>query len=103
MLTPLEITDEAIDVEAIKKIGIGGTFLMDPSTVRLCRTAFYDMDLFSKQDHARWTAAGKRTIDKTASEMLTKRLEAYEKPPIGPEVERALSDFVERRKQKAGE
>lgn len=103
MMTPLAITDETIDVEAIKKIGIGGTFLMDPSTVKLCRTAFHDMDLYSKQDHARWTAAGARRIDEIASEMLIRRLDAYEKPSIDPGVERALSDFVERRKQEAGE
>jgi trimethylamine:corrinoid methyltransferase-like protein len=34
MLTPAEITKENIDVEAIKTVGIGGSYLMRPETLK---------------------------------------------------------------------
>jgi trimethylamine--corrinoid protein Co-methyltransferase len=102
MMAPIAITDETIDIEAIQRVGIGGTFLMDPTTLKLCRTAFYDMDLYSKQDHARWTAAGARRIDDVASEKLIQRMGAYEKPAIDSGAESALSAFIQERKAAEG-
>jgi trimethylamine--corrinoid protein Co-methyltransferase len=99
MMTPLSITEETIDVEAIQRVGIGGTFLMDPTTLKLCRTAFYGTDLYSKQDHGRWSEGGAKRIEEVASEMLVQRLGAYEKPPIDLGLESALGDFVQVRKK----
>ncbi|GBC61413.1 trimethylamine methyltransferase [Desulfonema ishimotonii] len=99
MLTPVEISDEEINVDAIKNVGIGGTYLMDPTTLQCCRTAFYENNLYSKQEHSRWLNAGGKRIDEVASDMLVQRLAAYEKPAIDPDMETALAEFVSRRKQ----
>ncbi len=99
MLSPIEITPETIDVDAIKKIGIGGNYLMDPATLKNCRTAFYNNDLFSKKDHNSWENAGSKTLDDVASERLVQRLASYEKPVIDTDLETRLADFVTQRKQ----
>lgn len=98
MLTPIEISHETIDVESIKKIGIGGNYLMDPNTVKNCRSAFYDNPLYNKKDLNGWTLEGGKRIDETASDRLVQRLAAYERPDIDPVVETCLTEYVNRRK-----
>lgn len=98
MMTHLEYTEETIDVETIKRVGIGGNFLMDPTTFKHCRTAFYNVDLYNKQDQAGWKRDGAKRIDEVSADRLVKRLASYEKPSIDPDVEIALSEFIARRK-----
>ncbi len=50
--------------------------------------------LYNKADHFKWTEAGSKKIDEVAADTLLKRLSEYEKPPIDPDVETALSNFI---------
>jgi trimethylamine---corrinoid protein Co-methyltransferase len=98
MMTPMEINEKSINLEAITSIGAGGNYLTHPSTLANCRTAFYDNNLYNKSDHFKWSAAGSKRIDEVAADTLFKRLSEYEKPPIDPSVETALSDFITKAK-----
>lgn len=100
MLAPLEINQETIDLATIKTVGAGGNFLMAPTTLAQCRTAFYQSGLYNKADHSRWESQGRQSIDQAASDALVKRLAAYEKPPINPDIETALSNFISERKKR---
>jgi trimethylamine--corrinoid protein Co-methyltransferase len=97
-LRPMEIVETEIDVENIKSVGIGGQYLTELKTVERCETAFYLPELFSRQNHHSWLNAGARTIDRVATEIVTKRLAAYEKPKIDIGMEEALCEYVTRRK-----
>lgn len=99
LVTPLDFSDGAIDVEMIRRVGIGGQYLTQPQTLKRCRTEFYTTDFFSRQNHAGWRSAGSRRIDETATERVAARLAAYEKPPIDPQVETALAAYVANRRQ----
>ncbi|GBC62257.1 trimethylamine methyltransferase [Desulfonema ishimotonii] len=94
----VEVTDESIDVEMIKTVGIGGQYLTQPKTFQLCRTEFHLTDFMNRQNHAGWKAAGSKGIDQFATDRLSQRLAAYEKPEIDPAIEDALSAFVSKRK-----
>ncbi|NOR26314.1 MAG: trimethylamine methyltransferase [Desulforhopalus sp.] len=98
MYTPLEIGETAIDVETIKSVGPGGNYLMAPSTLAGCRTAFYATAFYNKANHNQWESLGRQKIDQAASEELIKRLASYEKPPIDSEIETALTSFLADRK-----
>ena len=98
MIKPIEITDETIDVEAIKNVGIGGDFLTQPKTLELCRTEFFMPSLMNRLDYNSWHDMGKKRIDEKASDLVNKRLAAYEKPDIDPGVEKELSEYVKKRK-----
>jgi len=100
LITPIEITDESIDVAMIKDVGIGGSYLMHPKTLELCRTEFFLPELMTVQDYRGWREGGKRRIDEKASAILNRRLASYEKPVIDPKIESALSAFVAKRKNK---
>lgn len=99
LFKPIDFSNEAIDVEMIKTVGIGGQYLTQPKTFKLCRTEFYMSDIFNRQNYAGWKAAGAKPMDQTATERLGQRLAAYEKPPIDPDVETALSTYIAGRKK----
>ena len=101
LLKPIDISDEGIDLETIKKVGIGGEYLTHPKTVERCRTEFFLPELMNRQNHAEWIASGKKRLDERARDIVAKRLAAYEKPPIDVEVERALCEYVDKRKNKS--
>ena len=98
LITPIEISDEAIDVSTMKAIGIGGQYLTHPKTYRLCRSEFYITDLMSRANQAHWKAEGSRRIEEAAADRLSQRLAAYEKPEIDPDMENELSAYVTNRK-----
>ncbi len=98
MLKPLNVTDERIDLDSIKSVGIGGEYLTHSKTFENCRTEFFMPDLMIRKDFATWKNAGKKRLDETATNLLKKRLEAYKKPDIDPGIERDLSQYVGKRK-----
>ena len=101
LIKPIDVSAEAIDVEMIKSVGIGGQYLTQPKTFKLCRTEFYMTDFLNRQNYAGWKATGAKRIDQVAAERLSRRLAAFEKPPIDPDVETALAAYVTKRKDKS--
>ena len=99
LFKPIEISDEAIDLEMIKTVGIGGQYLTQPKTLKLCRTEFFMPGLNNRLNYGNWRDKGRNRIDQIATETVSKRLATYEKPDIDPDVEAALSAYVTRRKQ----
>ncbi len=98
MIRPLALTDESIDIDVIKEVGIGGQYLTHPKTFKLCRTEFFMPTLMSRKNPDAWAKGGKKRIDQLAEDKVAQRLAAYEKPEIDPKVEKQLTDYVEKRK-----
>ncbi len=101
MLKPVEISAESIDLETIKEVGIGGEYLTHAKTFERCRTEFFAPDLMNRPDYESWNISGKKTLDLEATDMVGKRLAAYKKPKIDPDIERELARYVAERKNKA--
>jgi len=98
MIRPLAITDESIDIDVIKEVGIGGQYLTHPKTFQLCRTEFFMPTLMSRKNPDAWAKDGKKRIDQVAEGKVAQRLASYEKPDIDPEIEKQLTEYVEKRK-----
>ncbi len=98
MLRKIEASDEEIDMQTIKDVGIGGEYLTHPATFERCRTEFFLPDLMTRDDYPSWKTAGKNRLDQRATDVLAKRLAAYVKPEIDPELERDLAHYVAKRK-----
>ncbi|MGD9286676.1 MAG: trimethylamine methyltransferase family protein [Desulfobacterales bacterium] len=98
LIQPIEISDESIDTDGIKAVGIGGNYLTQPKTYELCRTEFFLPKLMTVQDFDSWRKAGGNHVDQRASEIFKERLAEYERPAIDPAIESELADFVARRK-----
>ena len=93
MLKPLDFSSKTTDTGIIGRVGMGGNYLTQPETLKLCRTAYFDYALFSKGGQS-----AARDIVAAASDQLADRLSSYEKPDIDPEVESLLHQYVDRRK-----
>jgi trimethylamine---corrinoid protein Co-methyltransferase len=98
VIQPIEITDDSIDAEMIKRVGIGGQYLTQPKTFQLCRTEFFLPGLVNRKTYAGWRDDGRKRLVEVASEKVNERLASYEKPDIDPKVEADLSEFVRKRK-----
>ncbi|UCG08807.1 MAG: trimethylamine methyltransferase family protein [Desulfobacterales bacterium] len=98
ILKPIKITDESIDLNFIKEVGIGGDYLTHPKTLAQCRTALFLTDLVNRQGYAGWQEEGSRGVNEKASEVLSGRLSAYEKPDIDSQLETDLLTFIRKRK-----
>ncbi len=98
ILRPLSITAETIDVEAIKTVGIGGQYITQPKTFQQFKTLSQPC-LFNRKDYQKWSQGGKKHIDQIASEHLKKRLDFYKKPALDSHIEKALLDYVDKKKK----
>lgn len=97
VLTSMQVTVEAIDIDTIQTVGIDGNYLLHPTTFKHCRD-LYQPDLFTRSDYAKWVSDGAARADERAAKKLPARLAQYSKPDIDEGLEQALSEFVERRK-----
>lgn len=99
-LKPVTITDESIDLELIKDVGIGGNYLTHPKTYEQCRTAFYLSNLVNRKGFDGWLEDGAKHIDNRATEILNERMSQYVKPDIDPHLEKDLLSFIQKRKKR---
>jgi trimethylamine--corrinoid protein Co-methyltransferase len=94
---PVTITDESIDLDLIKEVGIGGNYLAHPKTYEQCRTAFHLSNLMNRDGFYGWQENGTRHINDRATEIVNERLSQYVKPDIDPQLEKDLLAYVEKR------
>jgi trimethylamine--corrinoid protein Co-methyltransferase len=97
-LKPIEITDESIDTNFIKEVGIGGDYLIQNKTLEHCRTAFFLPNLVNRKGYNGWREDGHKRVDEKATEILDDRLSSYMKPDIDPQIEKDLLTYVQKRK-----
>jgi len=83
LLTGFEVSQDALAMEIIKKVGIGGSFLAEPHTLKNMRKEIWYPRLFNRYDWGTWASKGHRDILKRSQENLDKLLkEYYPQPPV---------------------
>lgn len=101
-LAPLEMTEDALAVDAIRDVGPGGHFFGTQHTQERYKTAFYAPILSDWRNFETWANAGSPTVMESANRIWKERLAAYEKPPIDPALEEELNAFVDKRIAEGG-
>lgn len=99
LIKPIELTQDAIALDLIKKLGPNGNYLAETHTLKRCRDEFFRPDLGIRSIHAEWLEMEPREITARARKLLQERLASYEKPMIEPELEKELNRFVEEKKR----
>ena len=102
VLTPIEVTDEAIGIEAMRDVGPGGHFFGTQHTLERYETAFYEPIVSDWRNFESWEAAGAPDAQRRANTICRKVLEAYQPPELDVAIADRLSDFVARRKREIG-
>jgi trimethylamine--corrinoid protein Co-methyltransferase len=98
ILVGIEVTEDTLAVDVIRKVGPGGGFLQEDHTVRHFRQELFFPRLFRRQTIEQWLNTGGKMIHEVAHERVLGILEKagpVELPPgVDVELERALNKAV---------
>lgn len=94
---PLEISEESINTDLIKRVGPGGSYLMQPETAKKCRTAFFPSRLTRKSTYANWESKDYGDMVGRAADYVKERLDGYIKPDMDPGIEKDLNLYVDKK------
>ena len=101
-LQPLEMTEDALGVEAIREVGPGGHFFGAQQTLQRYSKAFYAPMISDWRNNQQWLAAGKPEAWQRANSVWKQAVADYQEPAIDPAVKEELNAFVDRRKAEGG-
>ena len=101
-MQPLETTEDALGVEAIREVGPGGHFFGAQHTLQRYTNAFYTPIVSDWRNNQQWLAAGKPEAWQKANSVWKQALADYQEPAIDPAVREELNAFVDRRKAEGG-
>lgn len=95
----IEVTDESLAVDIIKKVGPGGNFLAERSTYDKFKTEWWFPTVFNRKVYANWEADGKPELRDIANAKVRNILENHETPEfdidVKEECDQVLKDLIE--------
>lgn len=95
----LDLSDEALALDAIAEVPPGGHYLGSAHTMRHFRDAFYRAELFDYNSAEQWELNGAPDSYARAGQKVRQLLAGYEPPALDQGVEQALAEFMQRRKR----
>ncbi|MCB1444456.1 MAG: trimethylamine methyltransferase family protein [Rhizobiaceae bacterium] len=101
-LRPLDVSDEALALDAIRDVGPGGHFFGTAHTLARYENAFYSPLISDWRNNETWVEAGSPTAFERANRIYKETLANYQQPPLDPAVEEELDAFVAKRKEEGG-
>ncbi|POF28491.1 trimethylamine methyltransferase family protein [Roseibium marinum] len=101
-MTPLDVSEEALALDAIRDVGPGGHFFGTQHTQDRYKDAFYAPIVSDWRNHETWVETGSPTAYDKANRLYKKALEAYEAPALDPAIDEEITAFVEKRKAEGG-
>ena len=101
-LQPVEMTEDALGVEAIREVGPGGHFFGAQHTLARYSKAFYQPIISDWRNNPQWLAAGSPDAYQRANQVYKQALANYEQPPLDVSVKEALDEYVDRRVRAGG-
>jgi trimethylamine---corrinoid protein Co-methyltransferase len=101
-LQPLETTEDALGVEAIREVGPGGHFFGAQHTLQRYSNAFYQPIISDWRNNPQWLAAGSPDALKRANTVYKQALAEYQQPYMEDSIRDGLNDFVDRRLSEGG-
>ena len=90
----VEVTEESLALEVVKKVGPGGQFLDKNHTFDHCRAEFYLPRLSDRSPYEHWEKAGARSIQELANQKWKKILEAYQPPDFPESLDKDLKKYM---------
>lgn len=101
-LEPLDVSPDALAVDAIAGVGPAGHFFGEPHTQSRYATEFYGPMVSDWRNWETWTDAGQPDARTRANSLARTIIDEYEAPPIDDAVQAELRDFVDRRISEGG-
>jgi len=99
-LSGIEVNDETLAVDVIKRVGPGGHFLSEKHSLDHIKE-LYIPELADRKTRGEWRDAGSKDILQRAKEKAKKILETHKPEPLEKEVQEELSKIVREAERKA--
>ncbi len=97
IIKPVEVTDETIALDQIKRAGVGGAYITFSETFKKCRTEVFTPAIATRGSYEDWKADGKKRAWEKARDALKRRLDSYVEPDIDPSLKKDLLRYVEKK------
>lgn len=101
-LEPVDFSEDALGLDAIRDVGPAGHFFGASHTLNRYKDAFYRPWISDWRNYETWEEAGKPESKERIMELVDRVMASYEKPPMDDAVYEELTEFVERRKEEGG-
>jgi len=101
-LQPLDLSDDALAVDAIAEVGPAGHFFGEAHTQARYETEFYGPMTSDGRNWETWTEAGSPDSRTRANAVAREILAEYEAPSIDDAIVAELRDYVDRRVSEGG-
>jgi len=102
-LKPLDMSEDALGLEAIREVGPGGHFFGAQHTLSRYTDAFYAPLISDWRNFQQWTAAGQPVAWQRANALWKQALAEYREPPMDDAILQELDAFVARRIEEGGQ
>lgn len=96
---PFEVNRDTLALDAVREVGPAGHFFGAAHTMERYEQAFYTPLLSNWDNYDTWVERGQVTAEQRAGQICKQLLDEYERPPLDPGIDDALSDYVARRKR----
>ncbi len=86
--------DDRLCLNAIKRVGFGGNFMTDETTIKYLRTDYYEPKILNRLSREEWTKAGSKDINARAKERITKLMKEHQPQPLDRSLQEELRALV---------
>jgi len=89
----IEVTDESLALDVIKKVGFSGNYLTEDHTYNLFRKELFIPKLYSREPYDAWEEGGQKLAIDHAKERAHEILENHQPRELDPEMMKELDQF----------
>ncbi len=94
-LEGIPVDDDRLAIDAIKRMGFGGNFMTDETTIKYLRSDYYQTTTFNRLSREEWEKAGSKDINAMAKERVQKLMTEHKPIPLEPDVQKELQTLVD--------
>lgn len=78
----VEVNEDTLGVDTIKKVGVGGSYIAEEHTVKYARDTYWKAELFNQASWEAWNANGAKDVHQMAHEKVEKILAKHYPPEV---------------------
>ncbi len=93
-LEGIPVDDDRLAVEAIKRVGFGGNFMTDDTTIKYLRSDYYKPKILNRLSREDWEAAGKKDVNAAARDRINKLMREHQPEPLEKGLRKELRELV---------
>jgi trimethylamine--corrinoid protein Co-methyltransferase len=98
-LTPLQVDESTLALDAIREAGHGGHFFGTEHTKENYTTAFYEPLVSDWSNFETWYDNGEQTAFQRANKVYRRKLEEYEAPAMDESRRESLKEYADERRR----